>query len=373
MKVLTNALGITDSGGLTVFRRFLKEVSSENNYIYIVYNSNDLTDAAVSPYRSCPHLKFFSYPRSNFLKRFWIEHVHFYKIIATEGVDVIYNFSGSAQFLKTPQLIKLQNLMFFSKTLDQNYFNKERLLTWLKQIYFKRLILLNIYRFQHFFEIQSPHVKSAILDFMSERKKFFFIKNDFSFDDFLSPKTYPNSGKKTFLFIVGPHFHTIHKNLEVFVKAMAELRLNGFDFEIIITLHRSQLENSTFWNESLTSVTKFIGYISQEELKKHLNENTILVSTSIVETIGLHVIEALREGCLAIVPNEDYSKDMYGSDLPEFQTNDHKALFEAIITVLTLPPDEVRAIIKKSQNFIIQNERSKLQRVSEIFQKMKGI
>jgi hypothetical protein len=59
---------------------------------------------------------------------------------------------------------------------------------------------------------------------------------------------------------------------------------------------------------------------------KNFQSNTILVSTSIIETLGLHVIEAIQNGVAVIVPNEKYSLSVYGSSVLTYETFNHDSL-----------------------------------------------
>jgi len=78
---------------------------------------------------------------------------------------------------------------------------------------------------------------------------------------------------------------------------MLELNERGVDFEINITLTNVQLSNSKVWDLSLSSKTNFLGYINdQEKMTELFCDNIILISTSIIESLGLHVIEGIKNG-----------------------------------------------------------------------------
>ena len=82
-----------------------------------------------------------------------------------------------------------------------------------------------------------------------------------------------------------------------FTSAMLELNERGVDFEINITLTNVQLSNSKVWDLSLSSKTNFLGYINdQEKMTELFCDNIILISTSIIESLGLHVIEGIKNG-----------------------------------------------------------------------------
>ena len=68
---------------------------------------------------------------------------------------------------------------------------------------------------------------------------------------------------------------------------MLKLKDEGVNFEINITLTEEELNASSLWDRSLNSRTKFHGYLKdQKEIDRLYSDNTILISTSVIETIG---------------------------------------------------------------------------------------
>ena len=222
-------------------------------------------------------------------------------------------------------------------------------------------------------EIQSKHVQDYMSDFMNIKDKLFYIKSDIniSIELFLEPKNYDFSKKIYFLYIVGPHFEYLHKNFIDFVDAMVELKKNSFNFEINITLTKEQLHNSKLWKKVLDSQTNFLGYISKNELQKQFVDNSILISTSILETLGLHVVEAVQHGLLSIVPNEIYSKSVYGKDIFTYELFQPDALNLAINKVTSLTNNDIKGIIFKNQQYLIDNENIKYKNCIKIFDEVR--
>ena len=95
----------------------------------------------------------------------YFENFIFKEIVNNHRIDLIYNFSGTKQFfINTPQLIKIHNLLFYSKKLDHSYKLKSQFILWIKQIFFKRIIFKFMLKRSKHIEIQSSHVKSCLLD-----------------------------------------------------------------------------------------------------------------------------------------------------------------------------------------------------------------
>ena len=373
-KVLINAFGIGDSGGLTVLEKLLDELSTnELYYYYIVCNKNKNINQLKKKYQKLANFTFEVVPSKGFLYRLYYENIVFRKLIKINHIDLIYNFSGSVQFfVKTPQVTKLHNLLFFSKKLDTIYKINSQLPLWVKQVFLKRLVFKFMLNQSKCIEIQSNHVKNNLSNFINIRKKLFFVKSDIDVSDnvFHSPRKYNFSKKIKFLYIVGPHFEYPHKNLVDFTNSMLRLNEKGVDFEINITLTSNQLNNSKVWDLSLNSKTNFLGYISdQEKMTELFCDNTILISTSIIETLGLHVIEGIKNGVITIVPNENYANLVYGNHMFKYELFNYNSLLDTIMGVINYK-SPFSEILISLQGDLKRNEMRTFRNILEIFDRV---
>jgi glycosyltransferase involved in cell wall biosynthesis len=224
-----------------------------------------------------------------------------------------------------------------------------------------------------YFEIQSSHVIDEFENFINIKKKSFFVKNDFlaTRDSFKKPKYYDLNEEITFLYIVGPHFEMLHKNITDFFQAMLLLLENDINFKIKITLTYDQLNKSILWDKRLNKSTTFLGYIDDNESMLNIyKDNAVLISTSVIETLGLHVIEATQNGILCIVPKERYSDKVYGNTDLTYNLFDPCDLFDTIMRMKTYNDNICKKIITDSQDYILKNETSKYKTSPEIFQKV---
>lgn len=368
--ILINSLGIQDSGGITVLGKLLDELKNSSYTYLIVCNKNSNIENLKKKFDNCKNLKFKVFISKGFLHRLYYENVILRKVIKKEEISLIYNFSGTAQFfLKIPQITKIHNLLFYSKKIDSLYFEKKEYLSWLKQIFVKRLVFHTLIKQSKYIEVQSNHVKENISDFINISNKSFFIKSDIDIkkSDFNSPKEYNFKNKIKFLFIVGPHFKYLHKNFKDFVDYMKLSNNNELDFEIVITLSKEELYSSDIWDKSLDNKTNFLGYISKDELKNQFQDNTILISTSIIETLGLHVIESIQNAILTIVPNESYSKSVYGNEVLTYDLFNIESLLNTIDKIISLNNNDIKDIIIKNQKYLIENETKKYQNIVDVF------
>ena len=225
----------------------------------------------------------------------------------------------------------------------------------------------------NYIEIQSPHVKDYINEFINIKNKNFFIKNDFVVSEkiYEDIKTYNFKKKINFLYIIGPHFNLPHKNIVDFIDVMTILKeTTNIQFEISITLSKNSLHSYKFWNKKLDTITNFFGYLKKEEVENLFTNNSILISNSIIETLGLHVIEAIKNGIITIVPNEKYSTAVYGEDILTYQLFNKNSLANKIKSLIQADNTQIKNIIKKNQKFLINTKKNKYDNINNIIEKV---
>lgn len=372
MKVLINAFGITDSGGIAVLKKLILELisSSKKDHFIIILSDNKETRIVTEIYRNYSSLSFKVVRYKFNLYRFFYENFFFRKIIKKNIIDLVYNFSGSRQYLlKVPQLVKIHNLLFYSRNLDKLYRKKNKFLLWLKHVFFKRQLFKIMLLKSRYTEIQSEHVATHLSDFVDMRQTKYFIKSDIDVceSSFSAPRKYDFSKTLKILYIVGPHFDYPHKNFLEFTKAMLDLQNLKVDFEIHVTLSSRQLNQSSVWDSSLNSCTHFHGYITDsEQMESLFCDNTILISTSIIETLGLHVIEAIKKGVISVVPDESYARAVYGRKMFSYKLFNETALAKTVINIINYrgqPHEKIKSI----QNDLIKSEKSKINSILDVF------
>ena len=377
MNILINAFGIIDSGGITVLEKISDEFSlnNNNNYIYICNNSEGISRLK-NKYKAKNNFQFQISAHRNLLYRMYFENFIFKKIIKQHSIDLIYNFSGTRQlFINTPQLIKVHNLLYYSKKLDNLYKLKYKYILWIKQVFLKRLVFKFMLNRSEFIEIQSSHVKSYLSDFIVTGERQFYLKsdNDVSCKVFKVPRSYDFSKKIKFLYVVGPHFEHLHKNMEDFIQAMLALNNKGINFEINITLTRSQLCNSKIWDVSLNSKTNFIGYVDCKKAMMDLFcDNTILISTSVIETLGLHIIEGIKNGIITIAPDEEYANSVYGDKIFKYNLFNKDSLMRVIMNVINYESPH-RERILSIQEDLRQSEMTKFRSILDVFDEVVNV
>ena len=136
VNVLINASGIVDSGGARVFEKLLNELSaSPSHHYYIVCSRGVNLDFLMSRYVTYSNVHFITTPKKGLLYRLYYENFTFRRIINKKDIQLIYNFSDSYQiFSRIPQLLKVQNLLFYSKKLDLPYQHQAHFFLWIRHV-----------------------------------------------------------------------------------------------------------------------------------------------------------------------------------------------------------------------------------------------
>ena len=371
MKVLVNAFGISSAGGITVLKKTIYEFldNQENQYYIFVFSNQNILNL-VQKFNNIDNIHFKIYNDYGILFRLFRENLYFLSFVLRNNISLIYNFTGTRQLLfGIPTILKIQNLAFFTKKLDPIYFNNNKKFLWLKQIWFKRIIFGLMLRYSENIEIQSIHVKEELSNFINVDNKKFFIKSDFLINQnhFSEPKQYDFDKEITFLYVVGPHFYFLHKNIGDFVKTMVMLFDSGLNFHINITLNYEELKRSGLWNDKLNTITSFLGYIDSKRMNTLFRDNAILISTSVIETLGLHVLEGVLNGVLCIVPNESYSENVYGNNVLTYNLFDCESLMETVSQLKSYNNSMCHSLILDNQHYICNNENDKYHNTLSIF------
>jgi hypothetical protein len=372
LKVLVNGIGIKSSGGLVVLEKLFKEcleVAAENKFIFILTSSPAMT-SLTRRYQNYYIFEFRLLEIKGYIHRLYFENVVFKSIVSQSDIDLIYNFTGSTQlFLDCPQLVKIQNLLLYSKRLNKKYRENFKFILWIRQVLLKGFVFRFLLGRAKYIEVQSKHVEGYLSDFINLTNKRVFVKSDIEVVDcsIKVSKSYDFSKKIKFLYIVGPHFDYMHKNFLDFTRCMVDLIKLGIDFEINTTLTNEQLNNSKVWDTSLNSKTNFLGYVSdQEKITELFCDNTILISTSIIETLGLHVIEGIKNGVITIAPDEEYANTVYGDNMFKYELFNKDSLVSVIMSIINFK-ESYSGKILSIQDDLRQSERSKYSNVLDIF------
>ena len=101
-------------------------------------------------------------------------------------------------------------------------------------------------------------------------------------------------------------------------------------------------------------------------MKELFCDNTILISTSIIETLGLHVIEGIKNGVITIAPDEEYANSVYGENMFKYKLFNKGSLLGAIMSVMNYKEPYSEKILSL-QDDLRQSEVSKFDSILDVF------
>jgi glycosyltransferase involved in cell wall biosynthesis len=133
--------------------------------------------------------------------------------------------------------------------------------------------------------------------------------------------------------IIWNHRWEHDKNPEEFFEVLGKLQEAEIDFRLCILGQRFQVEPPCFQNarQELKNKISHIGYVeNRADYCRLLVQGDIVVSTALHEFFGISVVEAVRAGCLPVLPNRLAYPELFGPEFiyQEGELFDH--LFERI-------------------------------------------
>ena len=70
----------------------------------------------------------------------------------------------------------------------------------------------------------------------------------------------------------------------------------------------------------------------------------------------MHVIDAIKKGSLCIVPNEDYSKIVYGKDIFTYDLFDIDSLYKTFLKIYSSKNEDIQNRIILIQKYVVNSE-----------------
>jgi glycosyltransferase involved in cell wall biosynthesis len=135
-----------------------------------------------------------------------------------------------------------------------------------------------------------------------------------------------------------------HKNLEVLVRAVSQLRHEGATLRLLLVGResRTSLELQRLAEDlGVADVLEFAGHVPEETLVRLYREAAVMVFPSLYEGFGLPPLEAMACGCPVIASSASSIPEVVGDAALFFDPRDPTVLAGHLRTVLG--SDEVRA------------------------------
>jgi glycosyltransferase involved in cell wall biosynthesis len=141
--------------------------------------------------------------------------------------------------------------------------------------------------------------------------------------------------------IVWNHRWEFDKNPEAFFAVLDRVDRMGIDFRLAIMGERYQVRPKAFTSAKSRFREKIIQYgfvESKDAYLGWLKQGTVVVSTANQENFGISVVEAIRQGCLPLLPNRlSYPEILPNAFHKAFLYRDEEDLAEKLAVILQYP------------------------------------
>ena len=269
---------------------------------------------------------------NNLIIRFFWLQFYFKYWLNRNKCDVIYNFNNLAGKLSVPQVLFIQQSLYFSREAIKSYFISPNV-----PLISRIRMVLEPFLMKVFFKISANNCKKVIVQ-TETMKEWVYNKLNIPKDKiivilpgspifFNSKKTAKrklfkeiNNNSKNWLYVgnIAPY-----KNLKIIYKVakLAESENVNWKFHIVTS------SKSVPWHHPLV---KWYKYTNRDTLKEIYYKASALIMPSLVETIGLPMIEAMSLGIPVVAADRPYTHEICGDSTLYFHPNNSRELFECL-------------------------------------------
>lgn len=292
MKILVNDLAASASGAMSVlksFYQYIKENDKENEYVFLL-SGDYVQETERINVVIIPEVK-----KSGFHKLYF-DLLKGKKILNQYNPDYVISLQNIITFgYKGKQAVFVHQAIPFQCNKRFSFFKKDERKYAFVQTVVGHFIKKSIKKADLVF-VQTEWMKRAISERCSISKSVITVI-----------QTTNNScggyvyRKKNNVFFYPAAFENIYKNQKCIYNATEILFKEGnYDFKVLLTLDK---------NHSPKKGCEFIGLLNKEELYQEYSE-TILVFPSLIETVGLPLIEAMSVGAIIFSADCEYAREV---------------------------------------------------------------
>lgn len=302
MKILVIDVAAENGGALTILEQHIAEFEKDKENEYVVLLSKP-------KYCDRDNVRFlnFEWVKRSSLHRLFFDYVYIRTILRKEKFDKIISLQNNAVSSRgIEQEVYFHNALFVS---EKRYSAFESLSLWTYQNVISHIVKSSLKRASKI-TVQSNWIKRALNEKWRISKYKIVVKRptcDFENDG----QNKKSCGANIFY----PANYSLYKNHEVLINACISV-WNKKETDCGLTLHllgsESQLTKncgSQIHNHGYPIV--FHGRLTKEEMR-HMYETTSLVYPSMIETVGLPLMEAAAIGSYIMAADLEYAHDTLG-------------------------------------------------------------
>lgn len=299
----------------------LEKIDKENNYVLFV-REEDEVDVKSSNFRTVK----VDIPWHSFY-----EQIKFPGVLNKENLDLVhFPYVSAPLFYKRPFVLTIHDLILHhyptgrSSTLPLPFYG-------VKLLAYRFLIKRLAFKAKHII-VPSLQTKEELMDHLKIEDKKISITHE-AVDENLIKR---NFKKKPFFLYVGNAYP--HKNLDRLVNIFNKIK----NAKLILAGRKdyfySRLEKSAGEN------IEFIYNASDSKLSQLYSEAKFFIAPSFMEGFGLSLLEAMANGCIALVSNISSFKEVSKGSAVYFDPSKENEIYEKVLAALNNNFDEKKII-----------------------------
>ena len=327
------------SGALTIYKQFISHLKNnilDNKYYIFIHPS--------MPKMSIDGVEYIEIDTTNYLKRIYFDWFGCRKVLKSRNIepDVIISLQNIAinGFRKCKSLIYYhQSLPFYLQNWNP-FVKEERILFYYKYIYplFVKLSLNSRTKVV----VQIPFIKKGFIE------KFNIKENDVhvlfpDLEQIHVEEIKPYKFEQGTINFIYPATPLSYKNHITIIEALRIIKRNGEGKRMKVYFTFNKGDNSFIDSKieeyGIQDMIVYKGIVPHKELLSMYKSCSALLFPSIIETLGLPLLEAATFGKPIMVSDLDYSREVLDKYQGQkyLKSNDSKSWAEAMIEILNAP------------------------------------
>lgn len=295
MRIVVNDLAASTGGALSILKslyEYIKISDKENEWIFL------LSDNYLEPVNNIK-VKIIPEVKKNWICKLKFDYIYGCKVINQLEPDYLLSLQNTMTYgVRARQGIYIHQAIPFQSVKKFSFLKKEECIYAVYQYLIGNVIKRSVKDADDVF-VQTEWMKKAV----SEKSKVDIGKITVVPIEILLSEKYSNIYKhKRGIFFYPAGFEAVYKNHDCIYKACELLDTQGIgQYKVILTLPEIE--------RKVSKKILFTGLLDKEAVTDKYQQSTVIFP-SYIETVGLPLIEAMMEGCIILVADCEYSREV---------------------------------------------------------------
>lgn len=357
MRVLINAATANMGGALNYITHLVKELSHRDSDDAFFVLAPPPTVAllheilARAPHPQSIQLITSNQKGSSPLKSLWKNLREVSNLAKTHRCDVLFSSTGFGTWWSPcPEVLLVRNAAYFCPYY-QKYSLQQGASSW--SLFPRRWLSLMSIRSADTILFPSDSIQQEVQNYISLRKKKTRVLHyGFAHETFLKESTPPpilneieRWKKEGYQILLHVSSYAIHKNIEVVLEALPEVRNSGIKLKWLTTLSREKTGDKELYDKFFERVKELglsdclvtSGHLQHKQLNALYRSADAFVFPSFTESFGQPLVEAMASSLPVIASDRPVHRELGQEAFEYFHTFDPKDCAQSLIKVLKNP------------------------------------